>query len=128
MDKDPVCGMNLIPTEAAGEQEYRGETYYFCSLGCVEKFRANPSRYRQPKETAPPKDAAAKPDGHFEYTCPMHPEIRQPNPGDCPKCGMALEPAGAPRPATKTDYVCPMHPEVIQDHPGNCPKCGMALG
>ena len=27
-----------------------------------------------------------------EYTCPMHPEVRQPGPGNCPKCGMALEP------------------------------------
>jgi len=90
--KDPVCGMNVIPTEAAGEHEYRGETYYFCSLGCVEKFRANPGRYLQPKETAPPKGAAAKPEGQFEYTCPMHPEVRQMGPGSCLKCGMALEP------------------------------------
>ncbi len=65
--------------------------------------------------------------GETVYTCPMHPEIRQFNPGSCPKCGMALEPIGVPRPAIKIDYVCPMHPEVIQNHPGNCPKCGMAL-
>jgi Cu+-exporting ATPase len=61
------------------------------------------------------------------YTCPMHPEIRQQEPGTCPKCGMALEPMGMTAPATKTEYTCPMHPEVIQDHPGNCPKCGMTL-
>jgi Cu+-exporting ATPase len=46
-------------------------------------------------------------------------------PGDCPKCGMALERNPAWRPATI--YTCPMHPEIEQDHPGNCPKCGMAL-
>ena len=61
------------------------------------------------------------------YTCPMHPEIQQPGPGTCPKCGMALEPMGVPVVAAKTVYTCPMHPEVRQDHPGNCPKCGMAL-
>ena len=61
------------------------------------------------------------------YTCPMHPEIRQVDPGSCPKCGMALEPMGVPVVATKTEYTCPMHPEIVQDHPGNCPKCGMAL-
>ena len=62
----------------------------------------------------------------IEYTCPMHPQVRQPGPGSCPECGMALEPASAPI-AAHTQYVCPMHPEVMQDHPGNCPKCGMAL-
>ena len=61
------------------------------------------------------------------YTCPMHPEIRQEGPGSCPKCGMALEPAGIPAPATKTEYTCPMHPGIVRDEPGNCPICGMAL-
>jgi Cu+-exporting ATPase len=35
--------------------------------------------------------AAAVPDGTV-YTCPMHPEVRQDHPGNCPKCGMTLEP------------------------------------
>ncbi|MEE8588295.1 MAG: copper-translocating P-type ATPase [Sulfurimonadaceae bacterium] len=60
------------------------------------------------------------------YTCPMHPEIKQNHPGDCPKCGMALEPI-AVKLVNSNIYTCPMHPEVKQDHPGNCPKCGMAL-
>lgn len=62
-----------------------------------------------------------------EFTCPMHPEVVQIGPGDCPKCGMALEPKGLPAPATRTEWTCPMHPEVVQDEPGDCPKCGMAL-
>src|SRR5512143_2092064 len=61
------------------------------------------------------------------FTCPMHPEVRQPGPGNCPKCGMALEPLAGAAPATKTEWTCPMHPEVVRDAPGNCPKCGMAL-
>ncbi len=64
------------------------------------------------------------------YTCPMDPEIRQPGPGPCPKCGMALEPLdllAAMAPATKTEYVCPMHPEIVRSEPGSCPICGMAL-
>ncbi|MBT8061541.1 MAG: copper-transporting ATPase, partial [Gammaproteobacteria bacterium] len=60
------------------------------------------------------------------YTCPMHPNVRQEGPGDCPECGMALEPESVPA-ATKTEYTCPMHPEVVRDKPGDCPKCGMAL-
>lgn len=58
------------------------------------------------------------------YTCPMHPEEKRRGPGDCPICGMALEPEA---PQRKVEYTCPMHPEVVQDHPGDCPKCGMAL-
>ena len=61
------------------------------------------------------------------FTCPMHPEIVQENSGSCPKCGMALEPMGAPIVSGKTEYVCPMHLDVISDEPGSCPKCGMAL-
>jgi P-type Cu+ transporter len=60
-----------------------------------------------------------------QYTCPMHPEIVQGNPGSCPKCGMALVPMTVAPPAA--EYTCPMHPEVRSDRPGNCPKCGMTL-
>jgi len=62
-----------------------------------------------------------------EYTCPMDPEVRRQGPGDCPKCGMALEPVFAALPATKTEYSCAMHPEIVRDQPGSCAVCGMAL-
>ncbi|HET6144398.1 MAG TPA: heavy metal translocating P-type ATPase [Candidatus Acidoferrales bacterium] len=62
-----------------------------------------------------------------EHICPMDPEVHEDGPGDCPVCGMALEPAVAALPITKTEYTCPMHPEIVRDAPGNCPKCGMAL-
>ncbi len=64
------------------------------------------------------------------YTCPMHPEVRQPTPGACPKCGMTLEllrPPGPAAAAAATEYVCPMHPEIVRSAPGNCPICGMTL-
>jgi Cu+-exporting ATPase len=69
---------------------------------------------------------AAAPTG-IVYTCPMHPEVRQPGPGACPKCGMALEPAGEPPVSARTEWTCPMHPEIVRDSPGSCPICGMAL-
>lgn len=56
----------------------------------------------------------------------MHPEVVADARGDCPKCGMALEPMTPTLPAG-TIYTCPMHPEIEQDHPGDCPKCGMPL-
>ena len=66
-------------------------------------------------------------DKRNEYTCPMHPEVRQKGPDPCPKCGMALEPLAISQPNTKTEYTCPMHPEIVRNAPGSCPICGMAL-
>ena len=120
--KDVVCGME-VPNDSQYHHQYRGKLLLFCSEDCLHKFIETPEQYLNKEAPA----SENRSDGAIIYTCPMHPEIRQPNPGNCPKCGMALEPAGVPRPAIKTEYVCPMHPEVIQDHPGNCPKCGMAL-
>ena len=62
-----------------------------------------------------------------QYTCPMHPEVVSKEPGDCPKCGMALEPMSPIPPAGQTIYTCPMHPEIEQEGPGDCPICGMPL-
>ncbi len=61
------------------------------------------------------------------YTCPMHPEVRRTQAGNCPKCGMTLEPVQDADTRPRTEYVCPMHPEIIRHEPGTCPKCGMAL-
>lgn len=68
-----------------------------------------------------------KPSSQAKYFCPMCPGVESDKPGDCPKCGMALEKNHAWKPETKVIYTCPMHPEVEQDKPGDCPKCGMAL-
>lgn len=102
---DPVCGMTVNPSNAAGQHTFQGTTYYFCATSCLNKFRANPTAYLKPQEqpaaaatgasaeaggsqSAHPTPPAARP----EYTCPMHPEIVQLGPGTCPLCGMALEP------------------------------------
>jgi Cu+-exporting ATPase len=71
--------------------------------------------------------AAVTPNAAAKYFCPMCPGVESDKPGDCPKCGMALERNPAWKPTAKTIYTCPMHPEIEQDHPGDCPKCGMAL-
>lgn len=85
--KDPVCGMDVDPkTAKGGSSIYKKEAYYFCSPKCKTKFDADPLKYLNPKPM--PKNLPAD----VEYTCPMHPEIRQMGPGSCPICGMALEP------------------------------------
>ncbi len=115
--KDPVCGMTVDPAQARSH-EHGGETYYFCSQRCHDRFVENPECFLHP-------DAAAAAPAGATYTCPMHPEIEQDHAGDCPKCGMALEASGPAK--RRTQYTCPMHPEIVQDEPGDCPKCGMAL-
>jgi Cu+-exporting ATPase len=60
------------------------------------------------------------------YVCPMCLEVRQPGPGPCPSCGMALGPESL-LPVTKVEYTCPMHPQIVRTEPGSCPICGMAL-
>ena len=65
--------------------------------------------------------------GGRRYTCPMHPTVEQSGAGDCPQCGMALQPAIPPATPAHTRWTCPMHPEVVRDAPLGCPSCGMAL-
>lgn len=85
---DPVCGMAVDPLTTQHRAAQDGRPFSFCSNGCREKFIADPSRYLGAKLTAITPLVAA---GTI-YTCPMHPEIQQVGPGNCPKCGMALEP------------------------------------
>jgi P-type Cu+ transporter len=87
---DPVCGMTVDPATSPHRHTHRRRLYHFCGAGCREKFAAEPEKYLHPEA---PGDGPAAPAGRGTiYTCPMHPEIRQPGPGACPICGMALEP------------------------------------
>jgi len=97
MPKDPVCGMTVSEERAADRREHEGTAYYFCCKSCGEKFYADPGRYLKAEpQHAMVQITAAQPAEHqsseIEYTCPMHPQIRQKGPGACPICGMALEP------------------------------------
>ena len=134
--------------------ERDGRIFYFCCEHCRTKFLAEakpaipaggsccgghdhrkPGSQKQPErehscchgssgdQEQPPPSPGSK------YYCPMCPGVESDKPGDCPKCGMALEqnPAWTAPAAGKPVYTCPMHPEVLEDQPGDCPKCGMAL-
>lgn len=85
-EKDPVCGMN-VSADSKFSVEHEGKTYRFCSEKCESKFVSEPQKYLSPIESAP----VATQEGTI-YTCPMHPQIRQDHPGNCPICGMTLEP------------------------------------
>ncbi|MDE3110969.1 MAG: YHS domain-containing protein, partial [Acidobacteriota bacterium] len=128
--KDLICGMEVNPETARAKAEFDGHSYYFCSSNCEQKFRADPAKYVSNVIVAPPTDPSMKQEpkpSATQYTCPMHPEVVQQKPGNCPKCGMALEPVTFMTSASKTEYVCPMHPQIVRDAPGSCPICGMAL-
>ncbi|MBI4047942.1 MAG: YHS domain-containing protein, partial [Devosia nanyangense] len=108
--KDPVCGMNVDRAKARWMSKHEGKRYYFCSQGCQAKFEAEPQKYLEAVPFAVAEPLMAGRHGHShahahaqatapagtKYTCPMHPQIVQDGPGDCPICGMALEPMGVP--------------------------------
>ena len=99
--KDPVCGMNVSETSKFSTTNDKKE-YYFCSQNCLNKFERNPSQYLNEEKNHEhlEHNHLEEPHTHkiikqnIKYTCPMHPEIIRDKPGDCPKCGMALEPMG----------------------------------
>jgi len=149
MAQDPICGMTVDEATSL-RAERDGQTFYFCGEHCRQKFLApqlltiqRPHRV-EVKPSAPehaayeahahneksccaPPIAEVKPKSTAKYFCPMCAGVESDLPGECPKCGMALELNLAWKAAGKIIYTCPMHPEIEQDHPGDCPKCGMAL-
>ena len=92
---DPVCGMTVDPRGSKHRFDHHGRTFHFCSARCRERFAAEPAKFLgdTPEPEAPDPDAP-DPDAPAWaiWTCPMHPEIRQDHAGNCPICGMALEP------------------------------------
>ncbi|MCX6555202.1 MAG: heavy metal translocating P-type ATPase [Candidatus Aminicenantes bacterium] len=84
--KDPVCNM-VVSSDSATHYRHAGKDYYFCCEHCLRKFKEHPEPYLEKKTSA----ASEMQGGPVTYTCPMHPDVRQEHPGNCPKCGMALE-------------------------------------
>jgi len=154
---DPVCKMLVTPESAAAKYNYNGETYYFCAVGCKERFAADPEKFldgnsgnehvREHTHHSPAQHGASTTSAD-EVTDPV--------------CGMKVSPDSAAgrydhkgktyyfcskgcetkfkaqpekylNPVTLQDlpqdveYTCPMHPQIVQIGPGSCPICGMAL-
>jgi Cu+-exporting ATPase len=85
-ERDPVCGMSVEIATAQHRLTHDHTDYAFCSAHCLDRFQADPEKFLNPV----PADSQADPGAI--YICPMHPKVRQVGPGDCPDCGMALEP------------------------------------
>lgn len=112
---DPVCGMKVSAKDPL-RGSFEGTEYHFCSVRCQEKFESDPKGVlaaRAQKDSKNPvreldkkscchggdaidhktaKLVSEPPSDDAVYTCPMHPEVEQIGPGDCPICGMDLEP------------------------------------
>lgn len=135
---DPVCGMTVDPATAAGSVEHAGQTYYFCSRHCVDKFQAAPERFiKQSSESIDPvcgmtveattAAGSVEHSGTTYYFCSAHCVAKfKADPEHYLQHGPHEHAHAAPAPAG-SKYTCPMHPEIVQDGPGSCPKCGMAL-
>src|SRR5262245_27414264 len=95
---DPICKMTVDETKAI-RVTHDTKDYLFCSAHCKEKYmKDHPDSHQHSHHVPkgePVQPAPAVQSQKTIYTCPMHPEIEQDHPGDCPKCGMALEPKNA---------------------------------
>ena len=130
-ERDPVCGMEVNPDKTRFTYDHGGVTYLFCCGGCQTAFARSPDQCLAARETAAasPVGLGAEPEGSesTSYVCLMCPEVREPQAGACPSCGMALDPELTAEVLTKVEHTCPMHPEIVRNEPGSCPACGMAL-
>ena len=126
-EKDPVCGMTVDPSKAAAKQEFQGNTYYFCSNRCAERFAKEPDKFLSAPgssgmETAHSGDIAHGVDDVHRVT-----SVGSVLTGKTPvalQSGPQTTQTVAAKPVL---YTCPMHPEIVQVGPGSCPICGMAL-
>src|SRR5437764_8108766 len=128
--KDPVCGMTVDPQNAAGFYEYKGQTYFFCSVGCRERFKADPERFlnhqpanpvgiqRGPKQQPAATEIVSEP--RAVATGSSNPANIGLHPDPVASTTPSGLPAWGPRSARGSDtvaYTCPMHPEVVSDGP-----------
>ena len=151
MKKDPVCGMDVTPSEGTLTLEHGGKHYYFCNSSCRDSFQQDPQKFiheevgeEEAQEVGTAKvikdpvcGMIAKEEGDFTlyeyegepyYFCCGHcMEKFKADPSSFVNMGQDDAPVGEVEETEGRKYTCPMHPEVVQESPGSCPKCGMAL-
>jgi Cu+-exporting ATPase len=126
-EKDPICGMTMDPTKAAAKQEFRGNTYYFCSKRCAERFAKEPDKFLSAPGSSGMETAHSGDSVHSVDAARRGASAKV-----VPTGGIATSLQAGPETnhtvtAKSAQYTCPMHPEILQVGPGSCPICGMAL-
>src|ERR1700732_3337837 len=126
-EKDPVCGMTVDPAKAAAKQAFQGNTYYFCSKRCAERFTKEPEKFLSAPGISGMETAHSGETAHA---------VGAVHRGSAAEAALTTEaPVGSQGSPQTTQtitaksalYTCPMHPEIVQIGPGSCPICGMAL-
>ena len=133
--------MTIDPAGAAGSWQYKGQTYYFCHVSCLARFKEAPEQFLAPGQPAAPATAVdpvcgmtidpASAAGQFDhhgqtyYFC--HPSCLA-RFKEAPEKYLTSATAPASPAPTGTRYICPMDPEVEQDHPGTCPEMRHGAG
>jgi P-type Cu+ transporter len=126
-EKDPVCGMTVDPSKAAAKQEFQGNTYYFCSKRCAERFAKEPEKFLSAAGTSGMETAHSGDITHGVDNVHRATSVGSVLTGKTPvalQSGPQTTQTVAAKPVL---YTCPMHPEIVQVGPGSCPICGMAL-
>ena len=126
-EKDPVCGMTVDPSKAAAKQEFQGNTYYFCSKRCAERFAKEPDKFLSAPGISGTETAHSGDRAHGVGAIHRDSADEDALTGKAP-VALPASPETTQTVTTKPAlYTCPMHPEILQNGPGSCPICGMAL-
>jgi Cu+-exporting ATPase len=135
-ERDPVCGMTVVPEKAAAKVEYGGKTYYFCAPGCAKRFQEAPEKYLNAAKMPSAPDGLVNPHSASRSSAAAAaPATKHANQtetvatvaadtGTVDAKEISDQAAGGSK---RARYTCPMHPEIVRDGPGSCPICGMAL-
>jgi Cu+-exporting ATPase len=127
-EKDPVCGMTVEPSKAPAKQAHRGNTYYFCSKRCAERFAKEPDKFLSTPGTSGMETAHAGYSAHGVIDTVRHGAALTGGPTGKTSVALLTGPETTQTvAATSAQYTCPMHPEILQMGPGSCPICGMSL-
>jgi Cu+-exporting ATPase len=109
--------MSVDPPKAAAMIDHAGQSYYFCSKGCAQRFEQSPAKY---------VTAAIDSRKHSSLPVIQSSAVANSTPVAVPNHGSSTK--SAPTAASEgVRYTCPMHPQIVQVGPGSCPICGMAL-
>ena len=126
-EKDPVCGMTVDPSKAAAKQEFQGNTYYFCSKRCAERFAKEPDKFLSAPGISGTETAHSGDRAHGVGAIHRGSADEDALTGKAPVALPASPETTQTVTAKPALYTCPMHPEILQNGPGSCPICGMAL-
>src|SRR3984893_3680365 len=126
-EKDPVCGMTVDPSKAAAKQEFQGNTYYFCSKRCAERFAKEPDKFLSAPGISGTETAHSGDRAHGGVAIHRGSADEDALTGKAPVALPASPETTQTVTAKPVLYTCPMHPEILQNGPGSCPICGMAL-